>query len=48
MAETKPAQARREPPTIAQDGSIPRSGLRIPMPASTKPPPAPSSQKSTT
>jgi len=45
MAETKPAPARREPPTMAKDGSIPRSGLRIPMPASTKPPPQPSSSK---
>ena len=42
MADPQPPP-RRDHPRLAQDGSIPRSGLRIPMPASTKPPPPPQS-----
>jgi hypothetical protein len=30
---------------FAMDGAIPRVGMAVPMPASTKPPPAPSSQQ---
>ncbi len=31
---------------IANDGAIPRMGMNRPMPASTKPPPAPTTSKS--
>ena len=45
MAETKQTPTRREKPTLANEGSIPRSGLRIPMPATTKPPATTSSSR---
>jgi hypothetical protein len=40
--------ADQPPPQLLTEGAIPRVGMSIPMPASTKPPPpAPSAQQST-
>jgi hypothetical protein len=41
----KPTPTHQGEMRIAMDGAIPRMGMNIPMPASTKPP-APSSQQS--
>jgi hypothetical protein len=46
MAQPKPNPATR-PGTMAQDSSLPRTGLHIPMPAGAKPPPTSTSQKPT-
>ena len=48
MADTKPAAPRKDDSyTVRNDsGAIPRMGMTIPMPAGTKPPPAPSPQSS--
>ncbi len=49
MADTKPAAPRKDGDyTVRNDsgGAIPRMGLNIPMPASTKPPPSPSQHTS--
>jgi hypothetical protein len=42
----QPAQPDKGNWQIATEGAIPRMGLNIPIPASTKPPPAPGQQSS--
>jgi len=47
MADTKPATPSKDDRYRHDSGgAIPRLGLNIPMPASTKPPPGPASQQS--